>query len=80
VTGRWVVDRPLEGLVVEVSVNELEGEGHVEGDGDNLENDTAQHDFSTHFWVLVITCGSGSNGTTDTLNGNGDKIGSEEDD
>jgi len=76
----WFVIRALERFVGEVTVDKLGGKAHVEGDGDHLEDDTAQHDSTTLFWVLVITGGDGGKGTTNTLNGEGDKIGGEEDD
>ena len=76
----WLVIRAREGLVGEVTVDELDGEAHVECDGDHLEDDTAQHDSTTLFRVLVVTGGDGGEGTTNTLNGKGDKISSEEDD
>lgn len=77
----WVTIRPLEGHVVDVTEDELDGEDHVEGDGNHLENDTAQHNFSTRPWVLdVVTGGCGSNDTTNTLNCEGDNISGEKDD
>ena len=80
VAGRWVVVPPLEGLVAEVTEDELDGEDHVDGDGNHLEDDATQHDFSTQFRVLVVTGGGGSNGTTNTLNGEGDHISGKEGD
>jgi len=78
VTAWRLVIRTLEWLVGEVTVDELDGETHVEGDSDHLEDDTAQHDSTTLFWILVITGGDGGEGTTDTLNGEGDEISGEE--
>jgi len=80
VAGWWLVIWTLEGFVGEVTVEELDGEHHVEGDGDHLEDNTAQHDSTAHLWVFVVTGGDGSEGTTDTLNGEGDHISGEEDD
>jgi len=39
-----------------------------------------QHDSATHRWVLMVTSGSGGDGTTNALNGERDDISSEEDD
>lgn len=80
VTGWRVVIRPLERLVIEVTEDELNGEDHVDGDGDHLEDDTAQHDLSTRFWVFIVASGGGGNCTTNTLDGESDEISSEEDD
>ena len=80
VTGWWLVIWALEGLVGEVTVDELDGEDHVDGDGNHLEDDTAQHDSTTLFWVPVVTSSDGGNGSTNTLNGEGNNISGEEDD
>ena len=40
VAGRWFVVRALEGLVVEVAEDELDGEDHIDCDGNHLEDDT----------------------------------------
>lgn len=80
VAGRWLIVRTLEGFVVEVTVEKLDGEDHVHGDGDHLEDNAAQHDSTAHCWIFVVTSGDGSEGTTDTLNGESDHIGGEEDD
>ena len=81
VVASWrVVIRTLEGLVVEVTIDEFDGEEHICGDGNHLEDDAAQHDSATHRWVLVVTSGSSGDGTTDTLNGERDNISGEEED
>ena len=80
VAGWWLVIRTLEGLVGEVAKDELDGEDHVDGDGDHLENNTAQHNSTTLFWILVVTGSDGGEGTTNTLNGECNEISSEEDD
>ena len=67
----WLAIRALEGSVGEVTPDELDGKDHVDGDSKHLEDDTAQHDSTTLFWVLVVTSGDGGNGTTNTLNREG---------
>lgn len=76
---RFVV-RALEGLVADVTEDELDGEDHVNGDGDHLEENAAQHDPATLFWVLVVTSSDGCEGATDTLNSERDEISGKEDD
>ena len=80
IAGWWLVMWALEGFVGEVTVEKLDGEDHVDGNGDHLEDNSAQHDSTAHFWVLVVTSSDGSEGTTDTLNGESDHISGEEDD
>jgi hypothetical protein len=79
VAGWWLVVRALEGLVGEITDDEFDSEDHIDGDGDHLEDDTAQHDSTTHFRVPVVTGGDCSDGTANTLNGEGDDISGEED-
>jgi hypothetical protein len=80
VSGWWLVVRALEGLVVEVTEDELDGEDHVDGDGDHLKYNTAQHNSAAIFWVLVVTGSDSGEGTTNTLNGKCNEISGEEDD
>lgn len=79
VAGWWLVVRALEGLVADVTEDELDGEDHINGDGDHLEENAAQHDPAAQFWVLVATCSDGCEGTTNTLNSEGDEISGKED-
>jgi len=76
----WLVIRTLEGLVGEITVDELDGEDHVDDDGEQLEDNTAQHDFTTLFWFLIVISNDGGECTTNALNGESDKISSEKDD
>ena len=79
-TGGWIVVRTLEGLVIEVTVNELDSEEHVNGNGNHLEDDTTQHDFPSHIWVLVVTGGGGCYGATNALDAEGNQVSGQEGD
>ena len=75
----WFVVRALEGLIADVTEDKLDGEYHVNGDGDRLEEDAAQHDPATLLRILVVTSSNCSEDTTNTLNGERDQISGKED-
>lgn len=80
VTSGWFVIRTLEGLVVDVTEEELDGEDHVDGDGEHLEDNATQHDSATLSWIPIVTSSDGGERTTNTLNGKRDKVSGEKDD
>ena len=70
----------LEGFVVQEPIDKLNRQSHIERDGDQLEDDTAQHDPSTFLGVLMIPGRNCCEGSTETLDTQSHEISRDEHD
>lgn len=68
----------LEGFVIPEPIDKLNRQSHIDRDDEHLEDNTTQHNPSAFLGVLIISGCGRSEGSTDTLDGQGHKISGDE--